>query len=149
LLLPGTAQMTREYLLELGSRVKMIRKELQISQKDFANKINISGSYLSEIEAGKSKPGYDFLFNISKICNVSLAYVLHGIGEIFTGIDYGPTITSKEPEHDHIDTLEELLWYLERSPLLKHNVMGFAAKFIYDNETGVKKEIEKNKKGKK
>jgi transcriptional regulator with XRE-family HTH domain len=137
--------MTREYLLELGKRVKMIRKELRISQKDFANKINISGSYLSEIEAGKSKPGYDFLFNISKICNVSLAYVLHGVGEIFTGIDYGPTITSKEPEQDHIDTLEELLWYLERSPLLKHNVMGFAGKFIYDNEAAVKKEIEKNK----
>jgi transcriptional regulator with XRE-family HTH domain len=137
--------MTREYLLELGKRVKLIRKELRISQKDFANKINISGSYLSEIEAGKSKPGYDFLFNISRISNVSLAYVLHGIGEIFTGIDYGPTITSEEPENDHIDTLEELLWYLERSSLLKHNVMGFAAKFIYDNEPAVKKEIEKFK----
>lgn len=138
-------RMTREYLLELGNRVKMIRKELRISQKDFANKINTSGSYLSEIEAGKSKPGYDFLFNISKICNVSLAYVLHGVGEMFTGIDYGPLVTGKEPEHDHIDTLEELIWYLERSPLLKHNVMGFAAKFIYDNETAIKKEIEKYK----
>ena len=109
--------MTREYLLELGKRVKLIRKELRISQKDFAHKINISGSYLSEIEAGKSKPGYDFLFNISKIGNVNLAYVLHGIGEMFTGIDYGPSITSKEPENDNIDTLEELAWYLERSPL--------------------------------
>ncbi|UCH97375.1 MAG: helix-turn-helix transcriptional regulator, partial [Candidatus Aminicenantes bacterium] len=107
------------------------------------NKINISGSYLSEIEAGKSKPGYDFFFNISKICQVSLPYVLHGVGEMFTDIDYGPLITSTEPEHDHIDRLEELLWYLERSPLLKHNVMGFAAKFLYDNETAVKKEIEK------
>jgi DNA-binding XRE family transcriptional regulator len=48
--------MTREYLLELGKRVKLIRKDLRISQKDFANKINISGSYLSEIESGKSKP---------------------------------------------------------------------------------------------
>ena len=137
--------MTREYLLELGNRVKMIRKELRISQKDFANKINVSGSYLSEIEAGKSKPGYDFLFNISKICNVSLAYVLHGVGEIFTGIDYGPTITSKEPGNDHIETIEELIWYLERSTLLKLNVMGFAAKFIYDNEPAIKKEIEKYK----
>jgi transcriptional regulator with XRE-family HTH domain len=121
--------MTREYLFELGKRVKMIRKELQISQKDFANKINISGSYLSEIEAGKSKPGYDFLFNISRICNVSLAYVLHGIGEIFTGIDYGPSITGKEPEHDHIDTLEELLWYLERSPLRSGAALG--SNFIF------------------
>jgi transcriptional regulator with XRE-family HTH domain len=136
--------MTREYLIEFGKRVKMIRKELQIYQKDFSKKINISGSFLSEIEAGKSKPGYDFLFNISKICKVSLAYVLHGVGEMFTDIDYGTLVTSKEPEHDHIDTLEELLWYLERSPLLKHKVMGYAAKFIYDNETAIKKEIEKD-----
>ena len=145
MVLKGNERMTREYLLELGNRVKMIRKELRISQKDFANKINVSGSYLSEIEAGKSKPGYDFLFNISKICNVSLAYVLHGVGEIFTGIDYGPTISSKEPGNDHIETIEELIWYLERSTLLKLNVMGFAAKFIYDNETAIKKEIEKYK----
>ena len=135
--------MTRDDLIELGKRVKMIRKELHISQKDFAQKINISGSFLSEIEAGKSKPGYDFFYNISKICRVSLPYLLHGVGEMFTDIDYGPLVTGKEPQDDHIDTIDELFWYIERSPLLKHNVMGFAAKFVYDNEKAVKKEINK------
>jgi transcriptional regulator with XRE-family HTH domain len=136
--------MRREYLVELGQRVKKIRKQLQINQKDLAKKINISGSYLSEIESGKSKPGYDFIFNISKTCNVSIPYVLHGVGEMFTDIDYGPMTTSKEPKNGSIESLAELLWYLEHSPLLKHNVMGFAMKFIYDNETAVKKEIQKS-----
>jgi transcriptional regulator with XRE-family HTH domain len=136
--------MTRDNLVELGKRVKMIRKELHITQKDFANKINISGSFLSEIEAGKSKPGYNFIYNISKTCNVSIPFVLHGVGEMFTDIDYGPMVTSKEPKNGRIDTPDELLWYIERSPLLKHNVMGFAMKFIYDNETAVKKETEKS-----
>jgi transcriptional regulator with XRE-family HTH domain len=131
-------------LVELGQRVKNISKQLKINQKDLAKKINISGSYLSEIEAGKSKPGYDFFYNISKTCNVSIPYVLHGVGEMFTDIDYGPMTTSKEPKNCSIETLAELLWYLEHSPLLKHNVMGYAMKFIYDNETAVKKEIEKS-----
>ena len=135
--------MTRDDLIELGKRVRLIRKELHISQKDFAKKINISGSFLSEIEAGKSKPGYDFFYHISKVCNVSLPYVLHGVGVMFTGLDYGPKTTSQEPEDEHIENLEQLLWYVERSSLLRHNVLGYAAKFLYDNEVAVKKEIEK------
>lgn len=138
--------MTRENLVELGKRVKKIREQLRINQKDFAKKISIAGSYLSEIEAGKSKPGYNFFYNISKTCNVSIPFVLHGVGEMFTDIDYGPMTTSKEPKNGSIETLAELLWYLENSPLLKHNVMGYAMKFIYDNETAVKKEIEKSSK---
>jgi transcriptional regulator with XRE-family HTH domain len=134
--------MTKDELVELGKRVRMIRKELHISQKDFARKIKISGSFLSEIEAGKSKPGYDFFYNISKICNAGIPYVLHGVGEMFTDIDYGPSISSKEPKNDIIESMDELLWNIERSPLLRHNVMGFAAKFIYDNKTAVNKEIE-------
>lgn len=135
--------MAQDNLIELGKRVKMIRKELHISQKDFARKINISGSFLSEIEAGKSKPGYDFFYNVSKICNVSIPFVLHGVGEMFTDIDYGPMTTAKKPGGYHIGDLEELLWYLERSVLLKHNVLGFAGKFLYDNETAIKRELEK------
>jgi transcriptional regulator with XRE-family HTH domain len=139
--------MTEDKLIELGKRVKLIRKELHISQKDFAAKINISGSFLSEIEAGKSKPGYEFFYHISRVCNVSIPYLLHGVGGMFTDIDYGPDITSREPEDEHIANMDELLWYTERSPLFKHNILGFAAKFLYDNEEAMKKEIEKyNKK---
>ncbi len=138
----------RDELFELGQRVKAIRKELHISQKDFAHKINISGSFLSEIEAGKSKPGYDFFFNVSKYCNVSLPFVIHGVGEMFTDIDYGPTISSKEPENEQVGTFDELIWYVERSPLLKHNIMAFAMKFLYDNENAMKKELEKHRKQK-
>jgi transcriptional regulator with XRE-family HTH domain len=135
-------RMTQDSLIELGKRVKAIRKVLHISQKDFAKKINISGSFLSEIEAGKSKPGYDFFFNISKFCNVNIAFLLHGKGEMFVEFDKGPMITSKEPNYQ-IETLNELLWYIERSSLLKHTIMGFATKFIYENEETMNKELEK------
>ncbi len=134
--------MTDEKLIELGKRVKMIRREMHISQKDFAAKINISGSFLSEIEAGKSKPGYDFLYNVSRVCNVSLPYVLHGVGGMFTDIDYKPDMISKEPEDERITSMDEILWYAERSTLFRHTVLSHAAKFVYDNQETMKKEME-------
>jgi len=132
----------QENLIELGKRIKAVRKELHISQKDFAKKISISGSSLSEIESAKSRPGYDFFYNISKFANVNIAYLLHGKGEMFVEFDKGPMISSKEPSCQ-IESFNELLWYIERSSLLRHTLMGFATKFIYENEEAMNKEIEK------
>ncbi len=135
--------MENERSIKLGTRVKLIRKEMHISQRDFAEKINISGSFLSEIEAGKSKPGYDFFYNISRTCNVSVPYLLHGVGGMFTDIDYKPDITAQGPVDGYIRGMDEVLWYTERSPLFRHTVLGFAAKFLYDNEAAIKKELER------
>jgi transcriptional regulator with XRE-family HTH domain len=134
--------MSRERLIELGQRVKLIRKALHISQKDFAEKIDISGSYLSEIEAGKSKPGYDFFYNASLHCNINIAYILHGAGEMFTDMGAGPGFSIKEPG-EQIESINEILWYIERSPIFKNTVMAFAAKFLFDNEKMMKSEVEK------
>lgn len=137
--------MSREGLDEIGRRVKLIRKELHISQRDFAEKIEISGSYLSEIEAGKSKPGFDFFYNASKICGVNIAYVLHGVGDMFVDIGAGPGMSSREPG-DQIESFNEILWYIERSPVFRNAVMAFAVKYLFDNSALMQSEIEKYEK---
>ncbi|MCP5052335.1 MAG: helix-turn-helix transcriptional regulator [bacterium] len=137
--------MKTEQMIELGQRIKMVRKELHISQKHFARQINISGSFLSEVEAGKSKPGYEFFFNTSKVFKVHLPYLLHGVGEMFTDINFGPVTASKEPYGDGITNVEEMLWYIERVPTVKHTLLAYASKFIFENEALVKMELERSK----
>jgi len=39
-----------------GLRIRLIRDNLKISQKDFAAQLGISGSALSEMESGKYNP---------------------------------------------------------------------------------------------
>lgn len=47
--------------VELGKRIRKVRNNLKLNQKEFGDNLNISDTSLSEIENGKHKPSYDFL----------------------------------------------------------------------------------------
>ncbi len=64
-------------------RLRAIRQALQLRQADFAERLNVSGPALSEIEIGKYKPGYEFLYNAVKEFNINLYYLLFGEGDMF------------------------------------------------------------------
>jgi transcriptional regulator with XRE-family HTH domain len=133
--------MGQEKLTGFGQRIKNIRKALRLNQKDFASPLNISSSFLSEIENGKYKPGFDFFKNILDQFNVNLHYLLTGQGEMFNQFEKKPVKEIKNP-FTSIESGEELLWYIDRSLLFKHTVLGFATKFLYDNKPHIKSEIE-------
>lgn len=63
---------------EIGTRIKRLRKEAQKPQYQFADLLYISPSYLALIESGKRAPTLDVLVQVSKICNVSIDYLLFG-----------------------------------------------------------------------
>lgn len=66
----------RHYYVDLGRSISFYRKRANITQKDLANRINISRPYLSRIE----NPNYcqsfslEILFNISRELNVPPQY---------------------------------------------------------------------------
>lgn len=60
----------------LGNRLKNLRDENNFSQKDVANKLNISNATLSQYESGVRQPSYDILKKIADIYNVSIDYLL-------------------------------------------------------------------------
>lgn len=131
----------RKYdLKEFGLRVKTVRKTLKLSQQEFGEKLNISGSFISDIEAGKSKAGYDLFFNLSVVFNVNLYYLVLGEGEMFGSSGILPDLGSKLI-CEQIETGAELLWYVGNSPMFKHTIMGFASKFLYENEKSIKKDL--------
>ena len=124
-----------------GQRVRAIRKALELSQKDFAGPLEISGTFLSEIENGKYKPGYDFFYNILTKFNVNLHYLMTGTGEMFNPVIKAAQPGIKRPSVP-VTKGEDLLWYIERSPMFMYLVLGYASKVFYENKPHIETEIE-------
>ena len=136
--------MAQYSLQDFGKRIKKVRTMLGLTQKQLGEGLNLSHSFISDVESGKSKACYDFFYNISNTYNVNLYYLVYGEGEVF---GKAGTVSSLEDQEvgKPVEKAEELIWYIYHSPLLMHTLMGFATKFIYDNEAIVKKDIENYK----
>lgn len=63
----------------IGLRIKQIRGTL--SQKEFADQFQLSKSYINNIEHG-SKPSLEILFKISHSFDVSLDWLISGVGHM-------------------------------------------------------------------
>jgi transcriptional regulator with XRE-family HTH domain len=133
----------QDHLIEYGKRLRDVRRVLDISQKDFAAQLDVSPSFLSEIESGKTRPGYNFLLKLAAVFDVSPAWLLLGKGAMFFKDENTSAIVNDE-FGDHTESIKELLWYFKHSPLVKLSVMAFASKFLLDNEDIIKRDIERN-----
>ncbi len=87
-------------LMHTGERIRFLRKELKLSQKEFATKIGISQNFLSEIEKGKKQPSEKVLRLISHTFNVSYEWLKEGKGEMFV----------KPKPNARIIPEEEIVW---------------------------------------
>ena len=59
--------------MKIGDRIKEIRKSLNFSQKDFANKLNIPISTLANYENNHRQPNIETLKNIANGLNVNFS----------------------------------------------------------------------------
>lgn len=67
-----------EIIDSIGKRIKLLRKNYRLTQKEFAASVNISQGNLSEMEQDKISPSYDTLIAIVKNYKVSADWVLLG-----------------------------------------------------------------------
>ncbi len=68
--------MKNELLLELGAKIRLERMKRKMSQEHLAELANLSTSSLSEIECGKSNPGYLTLVGIAHALDLKPAQML-------------------------------------------------------------------------
>ena len=68
-------------------RLKILLYELNISQRQFAIKINLDPGYFSRIIQGKVNPPDRILLLIENVFNVSKDWLENGQGEIFSDQD--------------------------------------------------------------
>lgn len=64
--------------IDIGKRIRELRKKRGKTQSYFADLLYISPSYLALIESGKRTPTLEVLVQISKICDVTLDYLVYG-----------------------------------------------------------------------
>lgn len=62
----------------IGSRVRTIRESMPMSREQFAELINMSVSFLSQIERGNKLMSIEKLMDISKKTGYSTDYILFG-----------------------------------------------------------------------
>ena len=68
----------------VGDRIKIIRKMKRLNQKAFARLIDLKNAIdVSRLEKNQRKHTSTILVNISKKCNISLDWLLLGIGDMY------------------------------------------------------------------
>lgn len=78
----------------ISERLKILLKELKLSQRQFAMKINLDAGYFSKIIQGKVKPPDRILLLIENVFNVNKNWLENGEGEIFC--DKGISLAKKQ-----------------------------------------------------
>lgn len=109
----------------IHERLKILLKELNISQRQFAMKIHLDTGYFSKIMHGKVKPPDRILLLIENVFNVNKDWLENGQGEIFS--NQGVSLAKKQVL-ESIDTLNDeqvnavssFIKYLTENKTIKH-----------------------------
>jgi transcriptional regulator with XRE-family HTH domain len=132
--------MKQEIVQSFGERIKAIRNELKLTQKEFAAKIEVAPSYISEQENGKMGAGFDFLFKLSFHYNINPFYLFHGRGPRFLSAEFEhETTQSKSPLLKDVE-VKKLLKWMAHSALFKLEVLSFSTRFLIENMAVLKDE---------
>ena len=68
-----------DYLLNIGKRIKEIRKDKQLIISDVADKAGVSNGLISRIENGRSFPSLPVLLNIIGALNIEVSSFFDGM----------------------------------------------------------------------
>ena len=127
---PDDANITKHF----ANRLKSVRHSLGLTQKAFCEKINVaSKSYYSEIEGGKTRPGFDFIYKLGFYLKLNPYYLLYG---------EEPMFLSDKPERDlefrDFDfgilrkPVHEMLYYMTYCDHLKYAALAFFSNYKHE-----------------
>ncbi len=88
-----TQKLSKEYLLDLGHRLKIIRTVLKLDQRQMSEVLGTAQSQISKIEIGRSAPTLNHLLMIKKVVgedeylreNLTWEWILEGKGKGIIG----------------------------------------------------------------
>ena len=133
--------MKENFIIEIGKRIQELRRILGLQQNEMAQALGLAPGYLSEIENGrKNNPGIATFYKISRHYNVSLDYLVHGIGDMFL-----PDKDGEEKKRQNIfkglENIEDITWLMRNSRFAKNTLLAYAVKMMIENEAVIKTEI--------
>lgn len=118
----------------LNERVKHIRKIVQLNQKEFSQRIEISQSALSQIEKGLTSLSFSTIENITKSFNVNCNWLIGGKGQVFNTDEDGLGNISTNGQ--------EIPQELDERLKLQFQAMNLENQYLKQEITFLRKEIE-------
>jgi len=73
----------KDFFKNIRLRLKKVRKELKMTQREFGESAGIDRRYVAKVECGSQNPSFKFLRCISIKHKISMDWLLYGIGEQF------------------------------------------------------------------
>lgn len=89
----------------MNERIKKLRKTLDLTQQEFANKIGIKRNSLANYETGRNTPIDAIVVSICREFNVNEEWLRNGIGEMFLPIDRDTNVARLKPFLDKNNVL--------------------------------------------
>ncbi|HBH3701009.1 TPA: helix-turn-helix domain-containing protein [Clostridioides difficile] len=91
------------YDININKRIRKIRKDANLSQPAFGEKLGVSKDVISNIEYNRVEPKALFINHLCNVFNVNKEWILTGKGEIYTSTE------------DIYSTLEEVFYKIASS----------------------------------
>jgi transcriptional regulator with XRE-family HTH domain len=134
--------------MDIGSHIKELRLEKNLSRKALSELIGLSPGYIEEIESNKKKPTIDTLLKFSAFYSVTISEL---IGEIQN--DLAPELrelldTAKQLSPDQVNLLNNFLQQIalgHKPKYVKTTVDGEKVSYMYNTDErpeGISKEEE-------
>ena len=73
--------------MEISQEIKKRRKELNITQEELANRLNVTRAAISNWEVGRNYPDIQLLVKLSDVLNISLDQLLRGDEKMVSSMD--------------------------------------------------------------
>lgn len=96
-----------EEVVYVNDRIKLLRKTLELNQKDFGDKLGITDASVSRLEKGDRNPSEQTIKSICREFNVNYAWLLEGKGDMFSALP--ETLLDEVAEEYELDELDKLL----------------------------------------
>ena len=108
--------------MEVGTKIKDLRVEYGLKQKELAAKIHIAANTLSQFETCRANPGYDILIALADFFEVSVDYLL-GRADEAGNVKILPDKTGAYPSAEEA---ELLALYRKADKIGKARIKAFA-----------------------
>ena len=127
---------------KVGERVKSIRQALKMTQSEFASKLDISTTAMSESEKAKYKPGFEVMMKLMTVYDVNLYYLFFGKGQMFLPGGDAAKGSALLDMTDYTDYELEFLDYFAKSQVVRFRLLGYFQQLMLEEGDLYKREIE-------
>lgn len=99
--------------MNVGERIKQLRKQNNLTLRELSQKADISVSFLSDIENGRSKPSLEKLKYISEALGTTISYLLGETSNLGSFSDIRDPYIPEEYAKNHKVKKRDLIQYEE------------------------------------